>query len=506
MPPSGGTRTQIDQGIIDRLSGAVRSSVDKAVSGLITGASEAWFGPLQPLEPQAPKETAGRAFDYNFGHNMSFVPKGEQGQTGVDFTTLRALADPSLGGLDLMRLAIETVKDRLSAQKWTIKPREESEAGEKLSKGTAEKLLRPDGIHTFRVWSRMLFEDLLVIDAPTVYLAPTTGTDKVPEVVDGATIKILIRPDGRSPVPPEPAYQQRLKGLAAVNYSRDEIIYGPRNLRSNRLYGYGPVEQVISTVNIALRRQLSQLEYYTAGSVPDMILGVPETWNASQIKEFQLWWDSVLSGNTEERRRARFVPGGIKPFVAKEGHLKDAHDEWLARIICYCFNLSPSALIKDVNRATAETSKEASAEDGLEPLKLWWSDYMDEVIAHAYENGDQLQFTFQDEEIPNPEIKARVYQIAVGNKPWLTPDEVRKDYGRTPLTPEQKLELAPPAPVVQPTPEPGQLELPGTKPTKPEPKPIDSEAEKVAKSAAGRSLQGHRPGSSCLCQVHKRYP
>ena len=32
------------------------------------------------------------------------------------------------------------------------------------------------------------------------------------------------------------------------------------------------------TVNIALRRQLWQLDYFTEGSIPDALIGVPQSW------------------------------------------------------------------------------------------------------------------------------------------------------------------------------------------------------------------------------------
>jgi hypothetical protein len=92
---------------------------------------------------------------------------------------------------------------------------------------------------------------------------------------------------GRTPLPPDPAYQQVLKGLPAVNYSRDELIYAIRNPRTNRVYGYSPVEQIIMTVNIAMRRQLSQLQYYTEGNIPEAMIGVPDPWNPDQIRQFQ---------------------------------------------------------------------------------------------------------------------------------------------------------------------------------------------------------------------------
>jgi phage portal protein BeeE len=82
---------------------------------------------------------------------------------------------------------------------------------------------------------------------------------------------------GRATVYP-PAYQQVLKGLPAVNYSARDVIYRPRNVRAHKVYGYSPVQQVLMTVNIALRRQLWQLDYFTEGSIPDALIGVPQSW------------------------------------------------------------------------------------------------------------------------------------------------------------------------------------------------------------------------------------
>ena len=89
------------------------------------------------------------------------------------------------------------------------------------------------------------------------------------DIIDGATIKPLIGEDGRAPEPPDPAYQQILKGVPAADFSADELLYLPRNLRSHRLYGMSPVEQIALTVNIALRRDAATLDYYRTGSSPD---------------------------------------------------------------------------------------------------------------------------------------------------------------------------------------------------------------------------------------------
>ena len=70
------------------------------------------------------------------------------------------------------------------------------------------------------------------------------------------------------------------------------------------------------TVNIALRRQLHQLQYYTEGTVPEALIGVPEAWTPDQIGQFQSYWDALLTDDTATRRHARFVPATIsKSFV-----------------------------------------------------------------------------------------------------------------------------------------------------------------------------------------------
>ncbi len=77
-----------------------------------------------------------------------------------------------------------------------------------------------------------------------------------------------------------------LKGLPAVDYAARDIVYRPRNVRAHRVYGFSPVQQVLMTVNIALRRQLWQLDYFTEGSIPDALIGVPQSWTPDQIRQF----------------------------------------------------------------------------------------------------------------------------------------------------------------------------------------------------------------------------
>jgi hypothetical protein len=416
--------------------------------GFKTGFNGDWFPPNDPMQPQAPDDVKGRKWDYPFGMNLAYQPRGEQGQNAVSFPLLRRLADPASGGLDLLRLAIETRKDQMKGQKFKIVGREKNSDGGTRAREVEALLRKPDGINRWRVWMGMILEDHFVIDAPAIYFRDTSRGPLF-ENVDGATIKLLIDNQGRTPVWPLPAYQQLTKGLPAVDYTVRELGYYYDNPRPDRLYGMSRVEQVLGIVTIALNRQLSVLAYYTAGSIPDMIVGVPKEWNIDTIKQFQLYWESILLGNIQARRGVRFFPGDAKPYETKAEILKDQFDEWLARIICYCFSLPVQALVKETNRATAETAKESAAEEGLESTKLFLKDVIDDICLRIGEPDLQLQW--EDEEIVDPEVKAKVIISMFGGttgtaKPIITLAEAREMSSLPPATPDQIDELQPPPP------------------------------------------------------------
>jgi len=199
---------------------------------------------------------------------------------------------------------------------------------------------------------------MLVIDAATIYPRYSrSGALFCLDIVDGATIKPLIGEDGRAPMAPDPAYQQVLHGVPAADFSADELLYLPRNRRSHRLYGMSPVEQVALTINIALRRDLATLDYYRAGSSPDAFATLPKEWTADQIRSFQDYFDALMSGNSARRRMVKFMPADFRLIEARQPPLKDAYDEWLARVICYAFSVPASPFVAQVNRAKTRSAR-----------------------------------------------------------------------------------------------------------------------------------------------------
>jgi hypothetical protein len=202
------------------------------------------------------------------------------------------------------------------------------------------------------------------------------------EILDGQMIKPLVDEDGRRPLPPDPAYQQIIKGSPRVDYTSDELLYAPRTiLADNPVYGYSLVEQTLITAQTSIQRSKFQLAYFTEGSVPDAYAALPEGMTMDQIKAFEERFNGILRGNAAQRRQLPFVPFGTKFESMKTEPLKDEFDEWIARIICFSFGLSPTAFIKQVNRAVAGSEKERAEEEGQAPKLQYVKLVIDTLIA-----------------------------------------------------------------------------------------------------------------------------
>jgi SPP1 gp7 family putative phage head morphogenesis protein len=433
------TKTPIEQGVMARaLSG---------VGAALRGAAD-WFGPSTPIAQQVTgaqvDSVRGRQFDFPVAFNRVITPRSNE---SVSFGQLRALAD----NCDVLRLVIETRKDQMAKMKWVVKPVNDGVQRDQRCDDLEAFFKFPDKENNWDDWLRMLLEEMLVTDAATLYCRMTNGGDPYAfEPLDGATIKRVLDERGRTPMGPgDIAYQQILKGIPAINYSTEELLYRPRNKRVWKVYGFSPVEQVVFTVNTALRRAVHVMQHYTEGNVPEALIGVPENWTVAQIAEFQTYWDSILEGNTAERRHAKFVPGAMKYQPTKDSVLKDDFDEWLARVVCFAFSIAPTPFIKSVNRATAESAHDAAISEGLAPVMQWVVNLMNFIIQFKFGYTD-ICFDWDTEEAQDPLERAQVDQIYLQAK-VITVDEVRQELGRDPLTSEQleqikALNPAPPSP------------------------------------------------------------
>ena len=245
-----------------------------------------------------------------------------------------------------LRAVIETRKDQIAGQSYAISATARRPDASKNIDAVASFFVRPDRRQSFADWLRMLVEDMLVIDAATIYPRYTRGGSLYSlDIIDGATINPLIGEDGRAPEAPDPAYQQILHGFRrrTSRPTSSSICRATRACTGST--GMSPVEQIALTVNIAIRRDIATLDYYQMGSTPDAFATLPKEWTADQIRSFQDYFDALMSGKLARRRMTKFMPAEFELIEARQPPLKDMYDEWLARIICYAFSVPASPFV-----------------------------------------------------------------------------------------------------------------------------------------------------------------
>jgi hypothetical protein len=268
MPPTGGYRTSLSW---QARYGSLGPSVTNAA-----------FSPGQPLNPPDPEPV--RVWDFPVGVNTTITPRASE---AFGFAHLRAFSN-----VELVRLAIETRKDQFEALQWRVNPREgvtSTPALETRAQRLSQFWCRPDGVHSFASWLRLALEDLLAIDAPAFEkrrdrLGRLIGLDVVP----GDTIKLLVDETGRAPVPPEPAYQQIIKGRVWADLTTADLLYAPRNRRPNHVLGFSPVEQIVVSVISASGLDLASKAVLTAADVATVTAAQSIAHNAISVATAKL--------------------------------------------------------------------------------------------------------------------------------------------------------------------------------------------------------------------------
>jgi len=296
------------------------------------------------------------------------------------------------------------------------------------------------------------------------------------ELIPGDTIKPLIDVRGAPPVPPNPAYQQFIWGIprtelqqdlldattrplsatpadgattwavpsAASLYEAPQLYYAPYNPRDDSLYGFSNIEQIILTVNLALKRQAWWTSYFTEGTVPAGLLHMPEDWNPSDIREYEETWNALLGTEQAWKHRVKAIPGStgfsqLKPMIGTDAGIT-AFDEWLARLVCIGLDVTPDELGLVARSGIGGGGYSAAQENvtyrkSLKPLTGWIEKLAQRINARHFGRPDLVTiFMFEEAEDALKHAQEDEILIRSGVK---TQNECRQDRGLDPYGDDQ---------------------------------------------------------------------
>lgn len=413
------------------------------------------FGPSNPIRPSAinPPRSDGRPdprrYEYQVAQNINVTETRL-----IPFKTLRAAADQ----IDIVRRCVEVSKSKLLGLDWDIVLAQD--ASEKIiaesggdhvrAMATArtkfndeiDRLRRfwenPDKSNglTWADWLTIAAEDILVLDAWAVWPQSTVGGDLYGfQILDGSTIKPLLDDRGMRPIPPNVAFQQILYGFpraeftandddpkADGEFTADDLAYMVRNRRSMSTYGYSPVERSLPLADIYLRRQQWLRAEYTDGVAPDLMFETDIDWgtNPDLLLAYENILNDQLSGQTEQRKRARLLPKGMSP-VKDEGYgekFKSTLDDYLVTSICGHFGVQPNEIgfapSSGLGGAGYEEGRAETAEAlGIQPLANWISKMLTNLSYTYLGMPRELEFKLMTSKRLDNEANARKAQIEV---------------------------------------------------------------------------------------------
>lgn len=357
---------------------------------------------------------------------------------GITFEALRRFS----WQYDVARAAINRRKRQLNGLDWDIVAVDESD---KTDYTAIIKPLKKEftAIGGYRVRFRELIDtmvdDLLVLDALAIYKRPNRGGGIYAlQPVDAATIVLEVSDDGGTPMPPDVAYRQVIRGEEVATFTADEMYYEMLNPRTYTPYGLSPLESLVIGVSAALKSEIFNLHMLTEGNIPEGFFGVPKDWTPDQIKEFQALWDAALAGDTRATSKLKFVPSGdgatgYTPAVKPEDMRYKEFQDWLMKKTCMLFEIQPQELgfTDTVNKATGEVQMAIGLNAGLKPLAEFFQEIFTDVLQQDL-GYDNLKFKYLGLEVKDEKLDAEVAEIKLRSG-QTTVDEVRQGRGEEPL-------------------------------------------------------------------------
>ncbi|HTY84112.1 MAG TPA: phage portal protein, partial [Silvibacterium sp.] len=222
-------------------------------------------------------------------------------------STQRALPKPTPANLrkfaetPVVRRAINLIKDRVASLDWQVRLKRDYTPQKVGYAARRAAILRrtleaPNDSDSFRTLIEQVLEDALVGGFGAIEMNLTGDSERPFDLwpVDGATIRINPKWDGR---PGSPRYAQAT-GMtgndALVPLNDDELIYLRMNPRTHTPFGLGPLEVAFESVNtfLSAHRFAGKL---ASNSVVQYALWLNETTPAQQERLIR-WWQDEIEG------------------------------------------------------------------------------------------------------------------------------------------------------------------------------------------------------------------
>lgn len=232
--------------------------------------------------------------------------------------------------------------------------------------------------------------------------------------VDGATIRLCSEDGYRGD--DEVFALQVVEGNIRTAYTYDDLIYVPRNPRTDVMvggYGMSETELLVRTVTGFLNAFTYNTKYFDSNSIPKGLLHLTGNYDDKDLAAFKRYWNAMVKGINNSWSLPVMVSKDQESKASFENFGVDVNEimfaKWmtfLTSIICAIYGMAPDEI--NFESFTAGTSslsgsdteeKLANSKDkGLRPLLSYFENLFSDFIVSEFSDKYVFRFTGLDEE------------------------------------------------------------------------------------------------------------
>ncbi|ENQ1546107.1 phage portal protein [Salmonella enterica] len=268
--------------------------------------------------------------------------------------------------------------------------------------------------------------------------------------VDGATIR-LCSEDGYKG-DDEIFALQVVQGNLRTAYTYDDLIYVPRNPRTDVLqggYGMSETELLVTTVTGFLNAMTYNQKFFDSNAIPKGLLHLSGDYSQDDLNSFKRYWNSMVKGINNAWTLPVMVSKNQESKATFENFGVDVNEimfaKWmtfLTSIICAIYGIAPDEInfesfTSGASSLSGDDTEEKlvnSKDKGLRPLLAHFEDLFTDYIVSDFGDKYEFRWTGLDEKSPDQmwleEQALLTFNEARKSRNW---DEIKEDWADAPL-------------------------------------------------------------------------
>ncbi|MCT9846774.1 phage portal protein [Leclercia adecarboxylata ATCC 23216 = NBRC 102595] len=261
--------------------------------------------------------------------------------------------------------------------------------------------------------------------------------------VDGATIR-LCNEDGYEG-DDEIFALQVVQGNIRTAYTYNDLIYVPRNERSDVLqggYGMSETELLVSTVTGYLNAMTYNQKYFDSNAIPKGLLHLSGDYSQDDLSSFKRYWNSMVRGINNAWTLPVMTSKNQESKASFERFGTDVNEmmfsKWMAfltSIICAVYGMAPEEINFESFTGNASALRGNNTEEklinskdkGLRPLLAHFEDLFTDFIVADFNPDLEFRWTGLDEKTPQQRFEeekmAKTFNEMRKSRGWAEIDQ-----------------------------------------------------------------------------------